>query len=154
MIIFYSSSCKDTHKVAFYLLNRYLKKTNLLVFLLIGELGSGKTEFVKGIGKFLGFSPHQIKSPSFIITEELKNKNFKLIHIDFYRVEDIFVDRIIFDLINETNFKRKTIICIEWANKLKNKTINLLKKLKKTKILKINFKILRTTRKLVVKNLN
>ncbi|MCX7910827.1 MAG: tRNA (adenosine(37)-N6)-threonylcarbamoyltransferase complex ATPase subunit type 1 TsaE [Endomicrobia bacterium] len=151
--VFYSSSSEETHKLASYILKRYLKNCEFLIFLLNGELGSGKTEFVKGIAKELGFKSFQIKSPSFTIIEEFSNKKFKLFHIDLYRIEPKFTNRIIFNLIEEINFDKKIIFCIEWAKKLKNKVLEIFKNFKKSKVLEVNLKIKNYKRKITIKTI-
>lgn len=54
---------------------------------LIGELGSGKTLFVKGIGKYFGINPEEIVSPSFVIINEYLSDKMKIFHFDLYRIE-------------------------------------------------------------------
>lgn len=54
-----------------------------------GELGSGKTTFVKGVAKAFGIK-NTVTSPTFVIEKiyKLENKNFDhLIHIDAYRLK-------------------------------------------------------------------
>lgn len=55
-----------------------------------GELGAGKTAFVKGAARALGIS-HTVASPTFVIEKiyPLRNKKFrKLVHIDAYRLSE------------------------------------------------------------------
>ena len=59
--------------------------------LLNGDLGAGKTQFVKFIGKYLGVS-EEITSPTFTILKTYKTKNnlIKTInHFDLYRIKNI-----------------------------------------------------------------
>ena len=58
------------------------------VVLLEGELGSGKTAFVKGIAAGLGFDPEDVSSPSFALVHEYgpAGKPPLLVHGDLYRV--------------------------------------------------------------------
>ncbi len=54
---------------------------------LIGDLGAGKTTFVRGLAKGLGVpSDYPITSPSFTIANIYPGSNFKLAHIDLYRL--------------------------------------------------------------------
>src|SRR3989338_8031073 len=54
--------------------------------LLFGELGSGKTTFVKGIARALNIPEKNIKSPTFTYIREIDIPgNRKLYHIDLYR---------------------------------------------------------------------
>ncbi|MDD3104273.1 MAG: tRNA (adenosine(37)-N6)-threonylcarbamoyltransferase complex ATPase subunit type 1 TsaE, partial [Candidatus Cloacimonetes bacterium] len=60
---------------------------------LFGELGSGKTFFVKALGAFLGIS-EDIDSPSFVLFKEYHCGRFPLYHLDLYRLkhEDELLD--------------------------------------------------------------
>jgi len=80
---------------------------------LIGELGAGKTVFVKGIAKALGIT-EVIKSPSFVIMRSYEGR-MKLYHLDFYRIVAI---NEIFPF--EEYFLRDGITAVEWADKTKN----------------------------------
>lgn len=53
---------------------------------LYGDLGSGKTTFVKGVAKALGISPRDIASASFTIVAEYDSSP-PLYHIDLYRLD-------------------------------------------------------------------
>ena len=87
-----------------------LKKGDLV--LVKGELGAGKSTFIKGIGKRFGFFD-EIKSPSFIIVNEFKGIDFSLYHIDLYRIDGVEI----FELgLNE--FLNRGIVVIEWADKI------------------------------------
>lgn len=60
------------------------------IFALYGELGSGKTIFVRGLAHGLGL-PHRILSPTFIVVREypLQHKTFRMFyHLDLYRMEN------------------------------------------------------------------
>jgi len=57
---------------------------------LIGELGAGKTTFVRGVAEALG-AKVKVKSPTFTLMNEYPVLNptiKKIIHLDFYRFED------------------------------------------------------------------
>lgn len=77
------------------------------IVVLNGELGSGKTTFVKGIAKALGIAL-PITSPTYTIS---KLYDGKLCHVDSYRIseEDIGLE----DLQQEGY-----IICVEWAENI------------------------------------
>ena len=55
------------------------------VVILEGNIGAGKTSFVKGVGKALNISA-DIISPTFPIILEYKDKDITLIHMDLYRI--------------------------------------------------------------------
>jgi len=102
-------------------------KKNSLIFL-EGELGTGKTTFVKGIGKGLGIKDI-IKSPSFLIIHNYG----KMVHIDLYRIQSSTIEELEeMGIIEALNSKK--IKVVEWPN-------NLVKKLyPEAKILKFKFK--------------
>jgi tRNA threonylcarbamoyladenosine biosynthesis protein TsaE len=55
------------------------------VFALQGDLGTGKTEFVRGFVKFFGCDVI-VRSPSFSILNIYKTSKFPINHFDFYRL--------------------------------------------------------------------
>jgi tRNA threonylcarbamoyladenosine biosynthesis protein TsaE len=81
------------------------------VVVLIGELGTGKTFFVKKTLAKFGIT--WVNSPSFAIVNEYKN-SFKIYHIDFYRLKTIkeLIDIGFDDYLND----KEAIIFIEWGN--------------------------------------
>lgn len=83
---------------------------------LIGELGSGKTVFVKGLAKGLGFKDYQyVNSPSFVVVKEYNAGSRKLYHFDTYRLEGAsFRDTMDY----ERYFYDNGITVIEWADKV------------------------------------
>jgi tRNA threonylcarbamoyladenosine biosynthesis protein TsaE len=85
---FFSKSLKDTDNLAKDFLSKIEKGERATVVALSGELGSGKTAFVKCVAKNLGIN-EDITSPTFVIMKNygLSTKNYKLlIHIDAYRL--------------------------------------------------------------------
>ena len=81
------------------------------ILLLYGDLGSGKTTFVKGVLRGLQYKD-DVTSPTFTLVNEY-NAKYKVIHIDFYRDKNI--DRWINLGINEY-FDNLNIVIIEWPN--------------------------------------
>ena len=98
----------------------FLSDLNNNVVGLYGNLGAGKTTFVKEVAKQLGVE-EEITSPTFTIqkTYELSGQKFKkLVHIDLYRIEDLEEIKI---LNLEELFKEKeSLILIEWIDKIED----------------------------------
>lgn len=107
----------DTERVAELFLKDLarVRVEGALVVGLSGDLGAGKTAFVKIIGKMLGVE-EVIPSPTFVImrTYETKNKAWKeLVHIDAYRLENDPQGLASVgwkELVN----KKDTLVCVEW----------------------------------------
>jgi len=80
---------------------------------LSGDLGAGKTEFVKGIAEGLG-STDPVTSPTFTLVHEYRSGRLPLFHMDFYRLEaETEVDEIGFD-----DYLQEPGVCvIEWADR-------------------------------------
>ena len=89
---------------------------NSLLINLEGNLGAGKTTFVRGLIQEFGFDEF-IKSPTFTIVESYESENLKVFHFDLYRIEDdrelqaIGVE----DYLSEEN----AITLVEWPAKSK-----------------------------------
>ena len=56
------------------------------VLALVGDLGSGKTHFTKGLAVGLG-SKAEINSPTFSLVHEHREQSLPIFHFDFYRIE-------------------------------------------------------------------
>src|ERR1041385_2214711 len=56
------------------------------IFALTGDLGAGKTQFVKGIARGLGILA-RVHSPTFTLVNEYGGGRLKLFHLDLYRLE-------------------------------------------------------------------
>ena len=56
-----------------------------LVIALTGELGAGKTQFVRGLARGLGI-PARVHSPTFTLVNEYGGGRLKLFHLDLYRL--------------------------------------------------------------------
>ena len=82
------------------------------VFLLVGELGTGKTCLVQGIASGLDVKEYAF-SPSFVILREYHGR-LPLYHIDFYRLDHI---EEIADLGLEEYFYGDGVCVVEWADK-------------------------------------
>jgi tRNA threonylcarbamoyladenosine biosynthesis protein TsaE len=82
------------------------------IFLLTGELGTGKTCLVQGIARGLDVKEYAF-SPSFVILREYHGR-LPLYHIDFYRLDHI---EEIADLGLEDYFYGEGVCVVEWAEK-------------------------------------
>lgn len=80
---------------------------------LVGDVGAGKTTFVKGLAIGLGIT-EDVQSPSFTISRVYEARDdLVLAHYDFYRLSDA---GIMADELTETTQDPQTITVIEWAD--------------------------------------
>lgn len=84
------------------------------VIALIGELGAGKTEFVRGLARGLGVPDDLVSSPTFVLVHEYPGR-LTLAHVDLYRLEQIS-DEFLLEL--EEYFYGPYVTVIEWAERL------------------------------------
>lgn len=85
------------------------------VVALMGELGSGKTEFVHGLAQGLEVPPQvPVASPSFTLVHEYPGR-LTLVHIDLYRLEKVPPD-LLPDL--EEYLAGPQAVAVEWAERL------------------------------------
>jgi len=81
------------------------------VILLSGDLGTGKTLLVKGIAHGLGIREDEVVSPTFTILNHYMGENFRLFHIDLYRLEGK-ISKYFYELDDNID---EGIIAVEWA---------------------------------------
>lgn len=95
--------------------SKELKPGDVIAF--SGDLGAGKTVFVKGIAKGLGLSDvNEVKSPTFAIMH-IYDAKYPIYHYDLYRLEtDEQLEAIGFD---EFLDDPKAVCCIEWSERAK-----------------------------------
>lgn len=86
------------------------------VVLLYGDLGAGKTVFVRGLARGLGAAADEVSSPSFTLIQEYAGR-VTLYHVDLYRLEPSEVD----DLGLDDLVSADGIVAIEWADRWKGR---------------------------------
>lgn len=85
------------------------------VVALYGDLGTGKTQLVKGFCAALGVDERVVSSPTFTILNEYETDRFPVYHFDAYRIEhpDEF-----FELGYEEYFYGEGVCLIEWPTRV------------------------------------
>ena len=84
------------------------------VLLLAGDLGTGKTAFVRGLADGLGVDPDEVTSPTFTLVHEYRGGRLPLIHIDLYRLEHADLDEIGLD----QDLAAQGVTAVEWPERL------------------------------------
>jgi tRNA threonylcarbamoyladenosine biosynthesis protein TsaE len=84
------------------------------VILLEGDLGAGKTAFVKGLAEGLRVPADQVTSPTFTLMHDYRGGRLPLVHIDLYRLERADLE----DLGLDDDVAAEGVIAIEWPDRL------------------------------------
>ena len=112
---------EELQKLAGEVLTALEPRKGATVIALKGDLGAGKTAFVKAVAKHLGIA-HEITSPTFVIMKlyEIPTHSFlkTVVHIDAYRIEDEDEMRVL--KFGEILDDSRNLVCIEWPEKIQN----------------------------------
>lgn len=114
---FITQNVHETEKVAQFIVKKQLEKKldKPLIFILEGDMGVGKTIFVKGVGHL--FDIENITSPTYVISCEYKIKKWgleQLIHCDLFNIEESNEFKY---LGLEAYIKPGNILFMEWGEK-------------------------------------
>jgi tRNA threonylcarbamoyladenosine biosynthesis protein TsaE len=85
------------------------------VVLLSGELGAGKTAFVRGLARGLGADPEEVASPTFVLLTAYRGR-LVLHHADLYRLRGDGDER---EIGLEELPGRGDVLAVEWADRLR-----------------------------------
>jgi tRNA threonylcarbamoyladenosine biosynthesis protein TsaE len=111
-IVVQTRSASETVRIGKTIGNRLLLGD---VVALVGELGAGKTQFIKGLAAGVGMrNPTYISSPSFTLINEYPGE-IPFYHIDLYRLER---EKEAEELGLEDYFQGRGVTAIEWADKI------------------------------------
>jgi len=106
-----TKSLNDTKKLA-YNFAQSIPDTGLFVTL-TGDIGAGKTQFIRYILEYLNVS-EPVTSPSFVILNEYKCSRFPIYHFDLYRLEEKGLKSMVSELREYS--KSGFLTFIEWAD--------------------------------------
>lgn len=114
---FVSDSEAETKNIAAKILSQYrnILVSKSLVFALQGELGSGKTRFVKGLAEALEIKTN-VNSPTFVLIKEYSFAAGILYHVDTWRMEN---GQELSSLGLEKMLQPHNVIAVEWLQKVR-----------------------------------
>ena len=81
--------------------------------LLHGDLGAGKTAFVRGMAAGLGANPDDVSSPTFVLIQHYKGRT-PLVHVDLYRLDSAAA----VDDLGLEELASGAVVAVEWAERL------------------------------------
>ena len=107
-----SRSVADTRRMGASLASR-LEPGDIVA--LEGDLGAGKTEFVRGACTALGVPEDTVSSPTFTIVNQYNGHDVTVFHIDAYRLK---TETEFFDLGYEDYLSSEAIVFLEWPERV------------------------------------
>lgn len=111
MIKLISNNEIETKKIA----KKYASKLDAgSIVLLEGDLGAGKTAFVKGVVEAFGGNANEVTSPTFTIVNQYSYGDNVIYHFDLYRIES--VDEL-YNIGIEEYFYSGAICFVEWPER-------------------------------------
>jgi len=84
------------------------------VLLLSGDLGAGKTAFVRGLAEGLAIAADEVTSPTFTLVHEYRGGRLPLIHVDLYRLDRADLDEVGLD----QDLAGSGVTAVEWSERL------------------------------------
>lgn len=84
------------------------------IVLISGDLGSGKTTFVRGLAEGLGLEAGEVTSPTFTLVHEYRGGRLPLVHVDLYRLDRVDLDEVGLD----PELAARGVVAVEWAERL------------------------------------
>ena len=106
-----SNSVEETEALGAELAGR-LEPGDVVAF--TGDLGAGKTAFVRGLARGLGI-PDRVTSPTFTIVNEYEGGRLPLFHFDMYRLAS---SEELFDIGWEDYLARGGVCAVEWSENI------------------------------------
>ncbi len=96
---------------------------------LVGELGAGKTQLVRGLARGLGLDERMVSSPTFVMVQEYVSEKAEgdqqppvLVHVDAYRIATLEqLESIGWDpstLLPGGEMRQQAVVAVEWADRL------------------------------------
>ncbi len=116
MLEIITSSQEETEALGRRLAKDCLQKEGTVFLALEGDLGSGKTTFLQGLGEGLGVKDY-VTSPTFVIYKKYQGERGRVLyHFDAYRITEKDLEVLNF---NEVVSGENNIVAVEWSENIK-----------------------------------
>jgi tRNA threonylcarbamoyladenosine biosynthesis protein TsaE len=86
------------------------------IVLVHGDLGAGKTVFVRGLAEGLGLDGGVVSSPTFTLVHEYGGGRLPLVHLDLYRLDRVDLD----DIGLDADQAARGVVVVEWPERLRH----------------------------------
>jgi tRNA threonylcarbamoyladenosine biosynthesis protein TsaE len=111
-LIYQSNSVEQTEAIAAELAGKFVGGE---VIALEGDLGAGKTQFVRGLVRGVGGEPRSVSSPTFVLLNVYDGGRLTVFHLDAYRISG--ADD--FEAIGFTELlEQGGVVAIEWPSRV------------------------------------
>ena len=115
-MIYTSKSASDSENIGYMLAKKLHTGGTLSAFIAMrGEMGVGKTAFVRGFASYFGIKG--VKSPTYSIVNEHKGENTSIFHFDMYRVES---EDDLFSIGFYDHLSRSGYSIVEWSENIED----------------------------------
>lgn len=114
----YISVSEDKTKEIASKIAKNMGETQILPICLKGNLGSGKTLFVKGFAGCIGVDVTHVKSPTYTYSRKYETPKRNIYHFDYYRLEK--ADNLVIQELDEILHNSNSYILIEWPEKVEH----------------------------------
>jgi tRNA threonylcarbamoyladenosine biosynthesis protein TsaE len=111
--VFQSASEADTEALARTLAAGLTAGAIVLVH---GDLGAGKTVFVRGLAEGLGLDGGVVSSPTFTLVHDYRGGRLPLQHLDLYRLDRVDLDEVGLD----PDQAARGVVVVEWPERLRH----------------------------------
>jgi tRNA threonylcarbamoyladenosine biosynthesis protein TsaE len=111
--VFQSASEADTEALARTLA---VGLTAGAIVLVHGDLGAGKTVFVRGLAEGLGIDGGVVSSPTFTLVHDYRGGRLPLQHLDLYRLDRVDLDEVGLD----PDQAARGVVVVEWPERLRH----------------------------------
>lgn len=108
---FESTSVNETIRIGFEF-GKQLQAGDVVC--LDGDLGAGKTHFIKGVASYFGVDPEKVNSPTYTLIHEYSG-SIPVYHFDCYRLKS---EQEALEIGTEEYFYRDGVCLVEWPKKI------------------------------------